>query len=213
MLVKICGLTNIEDTLAAIEMGADFLGFNFYYGSPRFLELDQALKIFEEVPTNIVKVGVFVNEEYQNVVDIASELNLDMLQFHGDESVEFCNQFARSWYPALRLEEEEDLERISLYESDWVLIDASVKGQYGGTGARANWGIAKQAKKFNKKLMLAGGLDADNVQIAIATVQPDAVDVSSGVESKPGKKNLKKMESFIERAKSVSLRLVAQSYK
>lgn len=208
MLVKICGLTNLEDTLAAIELGADFLGFNFYPESSRFLEFEEAEKIFQEIPSNIVKVGLFVNEEYQNIIDIAAALNLDMLQFHGDETPEFCNQFARAWIPALRVEQEEDLQIIPQYESDWILIDASVQGEYGGTGVKANWPVAKQAKKFGKKLMLAGGLNPENVQTAIATVQPDAVDVSSGVELKVGVKDFKKMEAFIERAKSVSLRLV-----
>ena len=208
MLVKICGLTNLEDSLAAIEMGADFLGFNFYPKSPRFLELERAQKIFEEIPSNIPKVGVFVNEEYQNIIDIASELNLDILQLHGDETPEFCNQIGRAWYPAIRLANEEAFEQIPKYESDWILIDTFVKGQYGGTGIRANWGLAKEAKKFGKKILLAGGLDPENVQIAIATAQPDAVDVSSGIEERIGKKDLKKMEEFIQKAKSVSLRVV-----
>ncbi len=208
MLVKICGLTNLEDTLAAMEFGADFLGFNFYPESPRFLGFEEAEKIFQEIPSNLVKVGLFVNEEYQTIIDIAAALNLDMLQFHGDETPEFCNQFARAWIPALRVGQEEDLQIVPQYESDWILVDASVEGEYGGTGVKANWPVAKQAKKFGKKLMLAGGLNPENVQTAIATVQPDAVDVSSGVELKIGRKDFKKMEEFIERAKSVSLRLI-----
>lgn len=207
-LVKICGLTELEDSLAAIELGADFLGFNFYSQSPRYLSYEKASKIFQEIPPNIPKVGVFVNEEYENIVDLTQFLGLDYLQFHGDESPEFCNAMGHPWFKAIRLGKDEDLQGINSYESDWVLIDAFVPGQYGGTGAKPDWELAKRVKNMGKKMFLAGGLNPENVQLAIATVQPYAVDVSSGVEAKPGKKDFKKMEDFINRAKSVHLRIV-----
>lgn len=207
-LVKICGLTNLEDTLAAIDLGADFLGFNFYPQSPRYLSYEKAKKIFEEIPPNIFKVGVFVNEEYENVIDIAQLLELDYLQFHGDESPEFCNQMGHPWWKAIRLENESDIEKISQYESEWVLIDAHVQGQYGGTGQKPDWELVKRVKNLGKKIFLAGGLNPENIQLAIATVQPYAVDVASGVESKPGKKDLKKMEDFVSKAKHSHLRLL-----
>ncbi len=206
--VKICGLTNLEDTLAAIEMGADYLGFNFYPESPRFLEFEEAERIIEEVPPNIFKVGVFVNADYQTLVDYAQFLNLDLIQFHGDESVEFCQQMARPWMKAIRLDSEADLEKISLYPSEWILLDSYVPGQYGGTGLKPNWEIASRAKDYGKKVFLAGGLKPENVQLAIATVQPYAVDVASGVEKVPGRKDLAKMEEFITKAKAVHLRIV-----
>lgn len=207
-LVKICGLTNVEDTLAAIDLGADFLGFNFYPQSPRYLSYEKARKIFDEIPPNIPKVGVFVNEEYENIIDLAQLLSLDYLQFHGDETPEFCAQMGHPWWKAIRLANEDDIQKIPSYESEWVLIDAFVKGEYGGTGQKPDWELVKRVKNLGKKIILAGGLSPENVQLAIATVQPYAVDVASGVESKPGKKDLKKMEDFINKAKHSHLRLV-----
>lgn len=206
-LVKICGLTNLEDTLTAIEMGADFLGFNFYPESPRFIDYSLAKSVFLEIPTNIPKVGVFVNEYYQNIIDLVQELELDYVQFHGDESPEFCNQMGHPWFKAIRLASEESLNNLDQYESEWVLVDAFVKGQYGGTGEKPDWNLAKKIAQ-NKKLFLAGGLTPQNVQAAIATVQPFAVDVSSGIEAHVGKKDLAKMEEFINKAKEAHLRVI-----
>lgn len=126
-LVKICGLTNLEDTLTAIEMGADFLGFNFYPESSRFIDYALAKSIFQEIPTNIPKVGVFVNEYYQNIIDLVQELELDYVQFHGDESPEFCNQMGHPWFKAIRLASEESLANLDEYECEWILADAFVK--------------------------------------------------------------------------------------
>ncbi|MBL7685511.1 MAG: phosphoribosylanthranilate isomerase [Deltaproteobacteria bacterium] len=208
-LVKICGLTTIEDTLAAIEMGADWLGFNFYSESPRFLSYENALQIFQEIPSSIPKVGVFVNEERELVLDLACQLELDYLQFHGDESPEYCNAIGRDWFKACRLMEESALEHIPEYDCDFLLVDAGVNGQYGGTGEQADWDLARRSKNFGKKIILAGGLTPSNVQVAIATVQPFGVDVASGVEKKPGVKDHRKMEDFINKAKSVSLRVLS----
>lgn len=207
-LVKICGLTHIEDTLAAIEMGADFLGFNFYPESSRFLPFERARRIFEEIPPNLPKVGIFVNEEYQNVIDLSYALGLDYLQFHGDESPEFCNQMGYPWYKAVRLFDEASLDLIPQYGCEWILVDAAVHGQYGGTGKQANWNLAARVKNLGKKIILAGGLNPENVQVAIATVQPFMVDAAGGIEKRAGVKDLKKMEEFIQKAKSVSLRVV-----
>jgi phosphoribosylanthranilate isomerase len=207
-LVKICGLTSLEDTLAAIEMGADFLGFNFYPQSSRYLSYERAQKIFEEIPSNIPKVGVFVNEEYQNIIDLVQLLEFDYLQFHGDETPEFCNAMGHPWFKAIRLTDEKSLEIIPKYETEFILVDAAVSGKYGGTGIKANWQLAKKVGEMNKKVILAGGLNPENVQAAIATVQPFAVDVTSGIESREGKKDFNKMEEFITKAKSVPVRVV-----
>lgn len=207
-LVKICGLTNLEDTLAALDFGADFLGFNFYSQSPRYLSYEKAKIIFEEIPPNIPKVGVFVNEDYENIIDLTQLLELDYIQFHGDEPPEFCNQMGHPWWKAIRLSSEDEIEKISAYECENILIDAYVKGQYGGTGTKPDWDLAKRVKNLGKKIFLAGGLTPENVQLAVATVQPYAVDVASGVEFKPGKKDFIKMEEFIRRAKQSHLRLV-----
>jgi len=207
-LVKICGLTNRDDALAAVEMGADLLGFNFYPESPRFLPYDEVESIFQEIPTNIPKVGVFVNEDLETVLDIACQFELDYLQFHGDETPELLNPIGHPWFRAIRLGEEKDLEEIPRYECEWILLDARVSGRYGGTGESVDWELARRAKNVGKKLILAGGLTPENIQRAVATVKPFGVDVASGVERKPGRKDLKKMEEFITKAKSVSVHVL-----
>lgn len=206
-LVKICGLTDLNDTLDAVELGADYLGFNFYPDSPRFVDYEVAERIFEEIPTNIPKVGVFVNEDLAKVVDVAIELGLDMLQFHGDESPESLNGLGRPWYKAFRLKAPEDLAEIPKYHCDWILVDAYSEKAYGGTGLTAHWDLVHAAEKFGKKIVLAGGLNPDNVAVAIATVKPFMVDVASGVEASPGRKDRHKMEVFISKAKSALVRV------
>ncbi|HKY63336.1 MAG TPA: phosphoribosylanthranilate isomerase [bacterium] len=201
-LVKICGLTNLNDTLDAIELGADYLGFNFYPDSPRFLPYEKAREIFQEIPTNIPKVGVFVNADPQEVLDVAIELELDLLQFHGDESAESLNVLGRPWYKAFRLKEEADLIEIPKYQCEWILVDAYSEKAYGGTGLTAHWDLVREAGKLGKKIILAGGLNPENVGIAVATVNPFMVDVASGVEEQPGIKDRHKMEVFISRAKA-----------
>ena len=205
--VKICGLTNFDDVMDAVELGADYLGFNFYPDSPRFLPPEDARKIFEEIPGNIPKVGVFVNESIQNVVDLAVDLELDYLQFHGDETAEELNPLGRPWFKAFRLKNESDLLVIPQFECEWILVDAYSEKAYGGTGITAHWDLVREAAKFNKKIILAGGLNEENISVAVATLNPFMVDVASGVESAPGKKDRFKMELFIQRAKATNLRL------
>lgn len=206
-LVKICGLTNLNDTMDAIELGADYLGFNFYPDSPRFVDYETAAKIIEEIPSNIPKVGVFVNEDLGKVVDLAIELGLDMLQFHGDESAESLNPLGRPWYKAFRLKEMEDVLEIPKYQCDWILADAYSDKAYGGTGLTAHWDLVHAAGNFGKKIILAGGLNPDNIAVAIATVKPFMVDVASGVEASPGQKDRHKLEVFLSKAKSALVRV------
>lgn len=217
VLVKICGITRLEDALSAVEAGADALGFNFYPKSPRFIDRERAAAIIAEIPPSIHKVGVFVNADLEDVVDLAIDLSLDCVQFHGDESPEYCAQLARPWYKAFRLQGPEDLEQIPAYRSGgiaaggiaaggiagdmpWIMIDAHSEKARGGTGERANWALAGNAKRFGK-LILAGGLTEKNVEDALKIVAPDAVDVASGVESRPGIKDAEKMLRFIEKVK------------
>lgn len=201
-LVKICGLTNLNDTLEAIELGADYLGFNFYPDSPRFLTYEKAIEIFQEIPNNIPKVGVFVNADVEEVLDLAIELELDMLQFHGDESPDSLNEIGRPWYKAFRLKDENDLAAIPAYQCEQILVDAYSDKAYGGTGLTAHWDLVRSAQNYRKRIILAGGLNPDNVGIAVATLKPYMVDVASGVESAPGIKDRHKMEVFISRAKA-----------
>lgn len=200
--VKICGLTNIDDTLDAIEVGADYLGFNFYPDSSRYIKVEEAFKIFEDIPHSIPKVGIFVNHDLQELIDIACQLELDYLQFHGDESPEYCNQVGRPWLKAFRLKDESDLKEIPKYKSSWFLVDSYVEKAFGGTGVVSNWDLAKQAKQYGD-LFLSGGLKPDNIEIAIRSVRPYAVDVASGVESSPGIKDKTKMDEFVKRVKSL----------
>lgn len=201
--VKICGLTNFEDTLDAIELGADYLGFNFYKDSKRFISLEKFEEIVQEIPYEVMKVGVFVNADPQFVIDIATEFNLDYLQFHGDETAEYCNQFARPYIRALRPEKESDLVGLSDFEAECFLVDSFVSHSYGGSGVVSNWDLAKKVKSdSHKPLFLSGGLTSENIEMAIGSVRPFAVDVASGVELEPGKKDYHKMDEFIKRAKS-----------
>lgn len=206
--VKICGLTQLDDVLDAVELGADYLGFNFSPQSPRYLSDQQAREIFQEIPTNIPKVGVFVNEPIASVVDKAIDLGLDILQFHGDESPEDLNPLGRPWYKALRLKDEKVLEQIPSFQCEWILLDSYSEKAYGGTGLTTNWDLVREAAKYGKEIILAGGLNEENVSVAVASVQPFMVDVASGVEESPGKKDRHRMELFIQRAKSVPLKLV-----
>jgi phosphoribosylanthranilate isomerase len=201
-LVKICGITNLEDALAAVEFGADALGFNFYKKSPRYVSPAVVEKILEEIPPSVWKVGVFVNESEEAVKDLSVRLQFDYLQFHGDETPYYCEQFATPYWKAFQLKDEKSLELMKKYHCEYYLVDAYVENAYGGTGVTGNWELAKEAKKSGK-IFLAGGLRPDNVEMAIKVVQPDGVDVASGVEARPGKKDRAKLEEFIGRAKSL----------
>jgi phosphoribosylanthranilate isomerase len=200
--VKICGLTNLEDTLKAIELGADAIGFNFYPDSPRFVMPEVVEKILEEVPESVVKVGVFVNEGDATVREVTQELSLDFLQFHGDETPYYCEQFATPYWKVFRLKDEKSLNLMEHYDCEYYLIDTYDPNLLGGTGKVGRWDLAKQAKTVGK-IFLAGGLNPDNIEEAIAQVHPEGVDVASGVESDPGKKDHKKMEDFLLKVKNL----------
>lgn len=199
-LVKICGITNLEDALAAIEFGADVLGFNFYKKSPRYVSPERAFKIFHEIPPAVWKVGVFVNEPEQIVRELAVDLELDYLQFHGTETPSYCEQFATPYWKAFRLKDTKTLELMGKYKCGYYLVDAFVEKAYGGTGVVGDWDLAREASRLGK-IFLAGGLNAENVEAAIRTVKPDGVDVATGVEMHAGKKDFAKLERFITNAK------------
>ncbi|MBI2066665.1 MAG: phosphoribosylanthranilate isomerase [Deltaproteobacteria bacterium] len=201
--VKICGITNLDDALDAVEFGADALGFNFWPDSPRFIQPGQAKKMMEDLPPSVWRVGVFVNEAYEKVRDIAVDLALDYVQFHGDELPSYCDQFATPHWKGFRLRSEADLELMKKYHCDYFLVDSCIEKMYGGTGVTGNWELARKAKEFGK-IFLAGGLTPENVQTAIRVVRPAGVDVATGVEETPGRKNRFKLEEFITKAKGVS---------
>jgi phosphoribosylanthranilate isomerase len=199
--VKICGITNLEDALTAVEAGADALGFVFYDKSPRCIAPDKAAGIVKALPPFITTVGLFVNTDSHFVNTTAERCLLDRVQLHGDESPEFCTRIVRPVVKVFRIRGEASLWPMKDYHVSAYLLDAYSPNAYGGTGMTFNWEIAKTAKQFGP-IILAGGLTPDNVQQAIEAVQPYAVDVSSGVEAAPGKKDAGKVSKFVQNAKS-----------
>jgi len=202
--VKICGITSIADGLAAAEAGADMIGLMFYEQSPRHVTLAQATEISRALPLHLIRVGVFVNPDEALVVRAITECGLSILQFHGDEDSAFCTQFGIMSLKAVRMRDAESLAQLEQYGTDAFLLDAYSKSGLGGTGEKFNWDLAVEAQKFGKPIFLAGGLTPENVAAAVQKVQPFAVDVSSGVESAPGKKDAAKVRAFILAAKTTN---------
>lgn len=197
--IKICGITNKVDALAAAALGVDMLGFVFYNKSKRYIDSSVAEDIINELSPKIAKVGVFVNEEKENVIKIAEDALLDTLQFHGDETPEYCSYFKDKYktIKAFRLKTRADLKKVNDYDVDYYLFDTYQSDCIGGTGKRFDWTMLKDFELL-KPMILSGGLDPDNVKFAIKEVAPFAVDVSSGVESAPGKKDVKLLKKFVE---------------
>lgn len=197
--IKICGVTNKIDAVNAATLGVDMLGFVFYKKSKRYVEPKTAEDIANELPPGIMKVGVFVDEEKEKVLKIAEDVLLDSLQFHGSETPEYCNFFKDKYkvIKAFRLKDKEDLADINDYDVDYYLLDTYKPDTPGGTGVTFDWKILKDFE-FLRPVILSGGLTSDNVGRAIREVVPFGVDVSSGVEAEPGKKDLNLMKKFVE---------------
>ena len=202
--VKICGITSVADGLAAAEAGADMIGLMFYAGSPRHISLATAAEISRSLSPFVQRVGVFVNPSEELVLRAIGECGLNLLQFHGDETSEFCTQFGLMSLKALRVRDAESLAQLEHFNTDAFLLDAYSKSGLGGTGKQFNWELAIEARQFGKPIFLAGGLIPENVAGAVRKVRPFAVDVSSGVESSPGKKDSAKVRAFIQAAKSIA---------
>ncbi|MFH0913213.1 MAG: phosphoribosylanthranilate isomerase [Candidatus Omnitrophota bacterium] len=201
--VKICGITNLEDAFNSIEAGYDALGFIFYKKSPRYITPQKASQIIRHLPSDILKIGVFVNAQEKTIRRTAELCNLDMLQFHGDESPEFCARFkGYKIIKAFRLKNRIDTANILNYRTFAYLFDTFVKAKVGGTGKKFNWALLRHLGSFHKPVFLSGGLDAQNVLEAIEKVRPEWVDVSSSVEISPGKKDSKKVREFIKTVKN-----------
>ncbi|MEY4642540.1 MAG: hypothetical protein RLZZ227_2534 [Pseudomonadota bacterium] len=196
--VKICGITRLEDGLAAAAAGADAVGFVFYDKSSRAVSAEQAQAISAALPPFVTRVGLFVNADAAHVQAVLSSVALDLLQFHGDESAEYCAQFGRPYLKALRMREGVDLRAaLKTYESaQGLLVDAWHEQQFGGTGAVFDWSLLASLPE-SRGIILAGGLHAENVAEAIRQVQPWAVDVSSGVETAPGQKSAGLIQRFM----------------
>lgn len=204
-LIKICGITNLDDALASVAAGADALGFNFYKLSPRYITPQNAREIVEQLPAPVLTVGVFVNEESpESVRNIASEAGIKALQLHGDESPRYCQELAdRFVIKALAVSTNFDNQIIHAYQTEAIMLDTKDNALRGGTGRRFDWSIAKQVNQLGKKIFLAGGLSPDNISEAIETVRPYAVDACSALEEKPGIKNHERLRAFVDAARSV----------
>ena len=206
--IKICGVTRVEDACLCAGAGADFLGFNFYKPSPRYVEPTHARRIIEILRAQnlcVEAVGVFVNETTEEVARIARHANLDAVQLHGDEDTDDCRRLIDEGLrvtKALRVGADFKPEWAAGFAfCDAVLLDTFDRNLYGGSGARFDWSIARQVKNLVPRLILAGGLDASNVGEAIESVAPFGVDVASGVESAAGVKDAAKVRAFLEAAR------------
>ena len=204
--IKICGITNYEDAINAANLGVDYLGFNFYKYSPRYIEKSKAKKIIENLPKNLKKVGVFVNEDINKIKNIVGYCNIDLAQLSGDEDRDYVlnlkNIVHKRVIKSFRIRNRDDIKNIKDYKLEYVMLDSFKKGLYGGTGTKFDLRLAKYIEYIDKRrLFLAGGLNAVNVKSAINNIRPYAVDVCSSIEDYPGKKDLEKMREFIEAAK------------
>jgi phosphoribosylanthranilate isomerase len=199
--IKICGITNLDDALAAIEAGADALGFVFCEDSPRNIPLPLAARLLQALPPFIARVGVFANLPEQSVREVIGQCGIDTLQFHGDEPPELCRRFELQVVKAFRVRDEHSLRAMVKYKTAAWLLDSYLPGKLGGTGERFNWDLARQAIHLGNRVILAGGLTPANVAEAVRQVRPYAVDVSSGVERVPGRKDHQKVRDFIRAAK------------
>ena len=200
--VKICGITNLEDALAATEYGADAIGFVFAPESPRFVPTDRIRKIVSALPPFVATVGVFTAGDEKEIRDAVAESGVDLIQFHGPFSSDLIRSFSSRAIQVLRVggENEGRLDERALYSARTFLLDTFHPKLLGGSGISFNWNIALEAKKYGR-VILAGGLTPENVEEAIEQVRPYGVDVSSGVEMRKGKKDFAKMKRFIEAAK------------
>jgi phosphoribosylanthranilate isomerase len=199
--VKICGITNLDDALAAVDYGADALGFVFFKGSPRYISPENASSIIRNLPPFVQTIGVFVDESPEHIMTTVGAAGIGLVQLHGDEPPEACRVHGRI-IKAIRVKSLESLSPLQQFREhvSAFLLDTYTPDKLGGTGMIFNWDVAAEAKRFGR-IILAGGLTADNVAEAVGHVRPYGVDVSSGVELTKGKKDLQKMKLFIERAK------------
>jgi len=206
--IKICGITNPIDALQAVDSGADALGFVFYKKSPRHVRPNVVKSIVANLPPFVLPVGIFVNEDAQVVRDIMDVCGLALAQIHGDETADYCESLGRPVIRGIRLRDRSTFLAMAEYKGRarvrGFVLDAFSDNAYGGTGKTSDWALAAEAAQ-SFSFLLAGGLTPDNVQEAIQKVQPYGVDVSSGVEARPGKKDPAKIQAFIQAAKLVSI--------
>ena len=203
LFVKICGVTNLDDLMCAVESGADAVGVNFFPGSKRYVTPEAAAKLLATIPPTVQRVGVFVDPGKNEVEEILEKVPLDVLQFSGNESPLLLSGYKIKMFKAIHVANETSLNSMRTYKVDAFLLDAYSDGEFGGTGKVFDWSIAAMAKQWGK-VILAGGLNPENVAEAVRSVKPYGVDVSSGVEAQPGKKDHNKIRDFILRAREAA---------
>jgi len=203
--VKICGITRVEDALEAINQGADAIGLVFYAKSPRNVSATQAAEIVSSIPAFVTVVGLFVDAEPAFIQEVLSVVNLDLLQFHGDETPSACRQYSRPYMKAIRVKSGTNLVQYAADYADAkaILLDAFAEGVPGGTGLVFDWSLIPQ--NLPLPIVLAGGLNAENVGLAIEQVRPYAVDVSGGVEASKGIKDVAKIAAFMRGVSNATL--------
>lgn len=203
--VKFCGITSLKDAKNAVSVGADAIGFVFFRESPRYISPENTEAIIKELPPFMTSVGVFVNEDLRFIEECVERCGLDAVQLHGDEDIEYCLRFKGLRFKgvklikAVRIKNKESLRSIEKGDpSDAILLDTYRSDVFGGTGEGFDRTIALLAKEYAKRLIISGGLNSDNVYDVIKKISPYGVDVSSGIESSPGRKNIELMEEFIK---------------
>lgn len=201
MKVKICGITNIEDSLLCSELGADAIGFIFYRNSKRYVSVEKTFKICRQLPPFLSKVGVFVNESADKINRITNLLNLDYVQFHGDESAEFCDKINSKIIKAFRINDDFDFRVVENYKNHNILLDTYSSIDYGGTGQSFDWNLIPEELKG--KIILSGGISSENITKVYNNIKPSAVDLSSSVEFSPGKKDGYKLKEFFNKLNRV----------
>lgn len=203
--IKICGITNYKDAEAACRFGADALGFVFAK-SPRGITPKKAKDIIKKLPPYVVTVGVFADEDRENVLKTARDCRLDCLQLHGNESPGYCKELKKCYriIKAIRVRSIDSLSDLKKYNVDAFLLDSYVRGRRGGTGVKFDWDLAVKAKRYGKPVILAGGIGIGNVRDAVRKVRPYAIDVSSAIEKTPGRKNHNLMKAFIGKVRNTN---------
>jgi phosphoribosylanthranilate isomerase len=202
MKVKICGITNIDDALYAAEYGADALGFIFVKSSPRHIAPGAARKIIQSLPPFVVSVGVFADMVYNDILEIIDQTSIGCVQLHGEETPKQLAKFPVPVYKSFRVDSSFNPEILRRYKGSAYLLDTKISGNLGGTGQTFDWEIAVRAKEYGR-IILAGGLTPENIVEAARRVQPYAVDVNSGVEERPGKKDQMKLKLLFEKLNQV----------
>ena len=201
--IKICGITNLADAESSSALRIEYLGFNFYSKSPRYVEPEIAKKIIANNRQGLFNVGIFVDENPERVNELVQYCNLDLVQLHGSETPEYCDQIDCETIKAFQVKDDTILSSIDKYRTDYILLDAHHPELKGGTGETFNWEIAQQVVAAGKKIFLSGGLNAENIAQALSKIKPFAVDICSGAERTPGRKDPDKLQKLADIVRSL----------